>query len=95
MLRVDSAERQASQFRWRTRRTQALKLLAAACVVEQIGPHDAFIFLALGGGYDVLVGPEERRLFKEARLWVKRHRGYQREDAAVLAQLVEPPVCSA
>jgi hypothetical protein len=94
MLRADSAERQASRFQWRVRRTQALKLLYAAHAIEGLGPHDAFIFLALGGGYDISVGPEERQLFREARRWVKRHNGFRREDAVLLAQTVERLICS-
>jgi hypothetical protein len=70
----------------RTEARKALKLLRAAHSIESVGPTSAFIFLALGERCDV-VGPDEHRLFREARRWVRRHKGYRREDAPIVAKI--------
>ncbi len=65
---------------------KALKLLRAAWSIENIGPTSAFIFLALGERCEE-VGPDEYRLFREARRWVRKHNGYRREDAELVAAI--------
>jgi hypothetical protein len=65
---------------------KALKLLRAAHSIESVGATSAIIFLALGERCEE-VGPDEYRLFREARRWVRKHKGYKREDAHLVAQI--------
>jgi hypothetical protein len=67
-------------------RAAALKLLDAWHAVHHIGTSDALIYLALGDP-EISIGPELRQLSDEARRWIRRHRGYRRDDAPIVAKL--------
>jgi hypothetical protein len=66
---------------------KAIRLIDAWHAAESIGPSDAFIWLALGGGGQS-VGPEERRLSDAARILVRCGRHGIQHDPTVSANIV-------
>jgi hypothetical protein len=66
---------------------RAIRLIDAWHAVEAIGPSDAFIWLALGGG-EISIGPEERRLSEAARMLVRCGRHGIQHDPTAAANII-------
>ncbi len=90
MIETAPSVRQRPTCTKRARRAAALKafkLLEAWHAVEAIGPDDAFIWLALGGG-DVSIGPEERALSHAAMILVRCGRHGIQDDPTVATNII-------
>lgn len=73
--------------KYRAAVSKAIRLLDAWHAVEGIGPTDAFIWLALGGG-EIEIGLAERRLSEAARILVRCGRHGIQHDPTAAANIV-------